>query len=173
MKLIIASKHSMRLLPNTMLRKSKPLAILICVPGGFRFPNETNPVDVVMAALDIQQFMENLKAQKKKENKPYFELRIGIHTGPLVAGIVGIRKFQYDIWGDTVNIASRMESSGEEGKINISQMTYEKLIGRFKCIYRGKIEAKYKGAIDMYFVEGVQSDILTAHEPQTSSQIQT
>ena len=155
------------------VEKIKTIGDSYMCAGGLPVPNDTNPVDVVMAALEIQQFMVDLMAQKKKENKPYFELRIGIHTGPLIAGIVGIRKFQYDIWGDTVNIASRMESSGEEGKINISQMTYEKLSGRFKCVYRGKIEAKYKGAIDMYFVEGLQSDILTVHEPQTSSQIQT
>jgi len=84
-----------------------------------------------------------------------FEIRIGIHTGSVVAGIVGIKKFAYDIWGDTVNIASRLESGCEAGKINISGSTYELVKEVFNCTYRGKIEAKHKGKIDMYFVDSV------------------
>jgi class 3 adenylate cyclase len=82
----------------------------------------------------------------------FFELRVGIHTGPVVAGVVGTKKFAYDIWGDTVNTASRMESSGETGKVNISGTTYELVKEKFTCEYRGKISAKNKGDIDMYFV---------------------
>ena len=93
-----------------------------------------------------------------KEGKEPFEMRIGIHTGSVVAGIVGIKKFAYDIWGDTVNIASRMESSGEAGKVNISGSTYQLVKDQFNCIYRGKIEAKNKGMIDMYFVESILKD---------------
>lgn len=96
-----------------------------------------------------------LKEKQKREagGNPFFEIRIGCNTGPVVAGIVGIKKFAYDIWGDTVNIASRMESCGEPGKINISGSTYELVKDKFNCIHRGKIEAKNKGMIDMYFVE--------------------
>ena len=82
-----------------------------------------------------------------------FEIRIGIHSGSVVAGIVGVIKFAYDIWGDTVNTAARMEQTGEEGKINISGVTYELIKDEFDCTYRGKVSAKNKGEIDMYFVE--------------------
>jgi len=141
----IISKHN--------IEKIKTIGDAYMCAGGLPVPNTTNPVDVVKAAIEIQQFIEDLKLRKKAENKPYFELRSGIHTGPVVAGIVGSKKFQYDIWGDTVNIASRLESCGEVGKINISQTTYEKVKDHFRCVHRGKIEAKNKGAIDMYFVE--------------------
>ena len=80
-------------------------------------------------------------------------MRLGIHTGPVVAGIVGVKKYSYDIWGDTVITASRMESSGEAGKVYISGTTYEYIKDPFKCTYSGKIMAKHKGEIDMYFVD--------------------
>ena len=116
--------------------------------------NKTNATDVVNAALEIQQFMQGYYDKSISEGKVPFEIRIGIHTGPVVAGIVGVKKFAYDIWGDTVNIASRMESSGEAGKVNISGATYASIKDQFRCLHRGKVEAKNKGMIDMYFVEG-------------------
>lgn len=143
------------IISNHNIEKIKTIGDAYMCAGGLPVPNNTNPVDVVRAALEILHFMNDLKATKKAENKPYFNLRIGIHTGPVVAGIVGIKKFQYDIWGDTVNIASRLESGSETGRINISHSTFEKVNHLFKCEYRGKIEAKNKGAIDMYFVEGL------------------
>jgi class 3 adenylate cyclase len=97
--------------------------------------------------------MEIQKVLRSRSGKPAFELRIGINTGPVVAGIVGTRKFAYDILGDTVNTASRMETSGETGKVNISGATYEKVKDHFFCTYRGKVQAKHKGFIDMYFAE--------------------
>lgn len=124
----------------------------MCV-GGLPITNSTHAIDVVKAALEIRQFMQNHIEDRKMSGKEIFEIRIGIHTGPVVAGIVGIKKFAYDIWGDTVNIASRMESSGQAGQVNISGATYDKVKDNFSCLHRGKISAKNKGDVDMYFVE--------------------
>src|ERR1700749_1598075 len=101
----------------------------------------------------MQKYMAVLASEKKKHGEAYFQMRVGIHTGPVVAGIVGVRKFGYDIWGDTVNTASRLESTGEVGKVNISGATWEIVQNQFQCTYRGKVAAKNKGEIDMYFVE--------------------
>ena len=94
------------------------------------------------------------------KEKPTFEMRVGVHTGPVVAGIVGVKKFQYDLWGDTVNTASRLESNGEAGKVNISQATFELLEDDpdFTFEKRGKIAVKGKGEIDMYFVEKIANE---------------
>ena len=103
----------------------------------------------------MQDFISNRIEEKKAKNEIYFEMRLGIHTGPVVAGIVGVKKFQYDIWGDTVNTAARMESSGDVGRVNISETTYNliKNDNYFAFQHRGKIEAKGKGEIEMYFVD--------------------
>lgn len=110
----------------------------------------------VSAALDIQKFIEDEKEKRMQAGEMYFDIRIGLHSGSVVAGIVGIRKFAYDIWGDTVNYASRMEGASVPGKINISGSTYQLVNNTFECTYRGKIEVKSKGEIDMYFVENAK-----------------
>ena len=134
------------------LEKIKTIGDAYMCAGGIPDENTTHAADVIRAAIDMQQYVANLKKEKIAAGEIFFEIRIGIHTGPVVAGIVGTKKFAYDVWGDTVNLASRMESSGEVGRVNISATTYELVKDSIPCEYRGKVSAKNKGEIDMYFV---------------------
>ena len=134
------------------VEKIKTIGDSYMAVGGIPDPSKGSAHDVVAAALEMKDFILNRAKERQKDGKRSFEMRIGIHTGPVIAGIVGLKKFQYDIWGDTVNIASRMESSGTVGKINISQTTYELVKDKFACGYRGEIDAKGKGMLKMYFV---------------------
>ena len=145
-----------RIIQKYPIEKIKTIGDAYMAVGGLPVTNQTHAVDVIHAALEIKDFIEEHKKKKKAQNKPIFEVRIGVHTGNVVAGIVGLKKFAYDIWGDTVNLASRMESSSEAGRINISGTTYELVKDHFVCTYRGKIMAKNKGVVDMYFVEGAK-----------------
>lgn len=141
------------------LEKLKTIGDSYMLAGGIPTVNKSNPVDVCLAAIEIKNFMLSTKKIKQEMGLPYWEIRIGIHTGELIAGIIGKRKLQYDIWGDTVNTASRMESSGEPGMINVSDRTYNLVKDFFDCKYRGKIPAKRKGELDMYFINGIKKEL--------------
>ncbi|MCB0521968.1 MAG: adenylate/guanylate cyclase domain-containing protein [Saprospiraceae bacterium] len=142
-----------RIISENALEKIKTIGDAYMCAGGLPAADGNHAAQTVKAAIEMQAFLNNWKAEKKQKGEPFFEARIGIHTGPVVAGVVGMKKFAYDIWGDTVNIASRMESSGQPGRINISGNTYQLVSDRFPCTFRGKVKAKNKGEIEMYFVE--------------------
>ena len=141
------------------IEKIKTIGDAYMCAGGIPTQNRTNPIEVILAALEMQRFMNEMKEEQKKKGLIYWDIRIGIHTGTVIAGVVGQKKLSYDIWGDTVNTASRMESSGEPGKINISGVTYEYAKEFFICEYRGKMPVKYKGELDMYFVDGIRPEL--------------
>ncbi|MFM1876354.1 MAG: hypothetical protein RL266_2091 [Bacteroidota bacterium] len=141
------------ILGKYQVEKVKTIGDAYMAAGGIPTPKIDNAKDVVRAAIEIRDFMKQRAEELAAKGKQAFEMRIGIHTGTVVAGIVGTKKFQYDIWGDAVNTAARMESSGMEGMINVSQSTYEIIQKDFHCISRGKIKAKGKGEMEMYFVE--------------------
>jgi class 3 adenylate cyclase len=136
------------------LEKIKTVGDAYMCAGGIPFPSSDHPFKMIEAALEIVEFVHESK-KSDPDDMTRFDIRIGINTGPVVAGVVGKKKFAYDIWGDTVNIASRMESNSEPGRINISDNTYQLIKDRYKFSYRGEINAKNKGMMKMYFVEGI------------------
>ncbi len=140
------------------LEKIKTIGDAYMCAGGVPIRNNSNAIAITLAALEIRDFMTQIAAEKRAKNELVLEIRIGIHTGPLTAGVVGMKKFAYDIWGDTVNTASRMESSSQPGKINVSGTTHELIKKYFNTEFRGKKEAKGKGLVDMYFVNDIKPE---------------
>ena len=135
------------------IEKIKVIGDSYMCAGGLPVENKTHAIDMVKAAFAMRDFTLQFSKEQKEKGLPEFHFRFGIHTGSLVTGVVGQRKFTYDIWGDTVNVAARMEQSSETDRLNISESTFELIKEKFRCSPRGKIEAKNKGKIEMYFVE--------------------
>ncbi len=134
------------------LEKIKTMGDSYMCTGGIHLHKEDHAIKMVHAAFEIVRITEEVKIKNQDNIMPY-EIRIGINTGPVVAGVVGTQKFAYDIWGDTVNVAARMETSSETGRINISENTYELIKDEFECEYRGKMKVKNKGMMKMYYVK--------------------
>lgn len=141
----IAGKHGME--------KIKTIGDAYMAAGGLPEPNLTHAIDAVRCGLELQAFMHRQKEERAKLGLPNWELRLGIHTGSVVAGVIGTEKFAYDIWGDAVNTASRMESSGVPGEVNISKDTFHLIRDSFRCESRGLVKAKNKGEIEMFLVK--------------------
>lgn len=140
------------------IEKIKTIGDAYMCAGGLPLRNKSNPIDVTLAGLKIQKFMRDYAAEKRKNGEAVWQLRLGIHTGDVVAGVIGKKKFAYDIWGDAVNKASRMEQAGEIEKVNVSGDTYEHIKDYFDCTYRGKVEVKNNGELEMYFVNRLKEE---------------
>jgi len=146
------------------LEKIKTMGDAYMCVGGVPFRNNSNPINAVMAGLEIQQFMKDDMEMKRRNNEPIWQLRVGIHTGEVIAGVIGRKKFAYDIWGDTVNTASRMEAGGEVAQVNVSGDTYDYIRDFFECTPRGKIKVKKSIEMDMYFVNRLKEEY--SEDPQ-------
>lgn len=141
------------------LEKLKTIGDSYMCAGGLPIKNNTHPVDACLASLELKLLMNQIKELQDSLGLEFWELRIGIHCGPVIAGVIGEKKFAYDIWGDAVNTASRLESSGATGEINISKSVFERVEPFFICEYRGKIPAKNKGDVDMYFLKRIKPEL--------------
>ena len=142
-----------KIIERYQVEKIKTIGDSYMCAAGLPLSRKDHAIDAVKAALAIRDFMQKDQQKRQKRGLTPLEIRIGLHSGAVVSGVVGIKKFAYDIWGDTVNIAARMESTGEAGKVNISSATYDLVQADFFCEYRGKMEVKNKGMVDMYFVD--------------------
>lgn len=135
------------------VEKIKTIGDAYMCAAGVPISNKSHATDAVRAAIEMVEFLDKWNAQREADGKERFDARIGIHTGPIIAGVVGVKKFAYDIWGNTVNIAARMESQSQAQKINISQSTYDLIKDEYDCESRGSMDVKNMKNIEMYFVE--------------------
>ncbi|UCE94099.1 MAG: tetratricopeptide repeat protein, partial [Flavobacteriaceae bacterium] len=139
------------------LEKIKTIGDAYMCAGGLTHVSKDEVIKILQAAFEIKKFVEKMR-HSSDDSIAHFNIRIGINTGAVVAGVVGTKKFAYDIWGDTVNIASRMESNSDAGRINVSENTYQLIRDHFDCEYRGEIDVKNKGMMKMYFVNGAKKN---------------
>jgi adenylate cyclase len=147
----IAERHRLEML--------KTIGDAYMCAGGIPETNRSHPIDACLAALEMQQLIVGMNRERKKLRLPHWDLRVGLHTGPVIAGVVGRRKFIYDVWGDAVNVAARMESAGAAGKINVSEAVYHRTKDLFDFAPRGSIEAKNKGRLEMFFLLRIKASL--------------
>lgn len=141
------------------LEKIKTIGDSYMCAGGVPIRNKSNAIEVTLAALEIKNFMHDFSEKAKKRGESSWKIRIGINTGEVIAGVIGLKRFAYDIWGSTVNQAQRMEMHGQPGAVNVSGNTYEFIAPYFDCVYRSKIQTKHKGMLDMYYVKGIKPEL--------------
>jgi class 3 adenylate cyclase len=134
------------------IEKIKTIGDSYMAVGGNFSKNECTPLHVVSAGLEMRDYIKKRKLERTREGKFGFEMRVGVHSGPVVSGVVGVKKFQFDIWGDTVNIASRMQSHGEIDEVNVTETTRDLIRDNFEFEFRGLLPVKGKGDMPMYFV---------------------
>jgi len=134
------------------LEKIKTMGDAYMCVSGLSNASENNAQQAAAAALEMQSYIKNRHQEKINQRQNYWKMRVGIHTGSVVAGVIGSKKFAYDIWGDTVNLASRMESNGEANRVNVSAATFEEIKNQFRGEFRGEIEVKNRGKVGMYFI---------------------
>ena len=149
------------------IEKIKTIGDTYMCAGGIPVKNITNPIDVVMAAIEMRNFIQKYEKEKRGLENRIWDLKFGIHTGPVTASITGKKKITYDIKGDTVNTASRVEAVSENGIILVSVMTYELIKEFFDCEYFGKLPVKYKGDLQMYEVKGIKAEFSKDGDGQT------
>ena len=147
-----------KILEEFQLERIKTIGDSYMCVGGVPLRSKSNPIYGTLAALNIQKFMVEFNEKYDHKDKPW-KIRLGINSGELLAGVIGVRRIQYDVWGSTVNLASRMETSGMEGKVNVSENTYQYIKPFFNCTYRGKVLAKNVGYVDMYFVDKIKPEL--------------
>ncbi|MCB1327683.1 MAG: adenylate/guanylate cyclase domain-containing protein [Spirochaetales bacterium] len=153
------------LMDRYKLEKLKTIGDAYMFAGGIPTANRTHAVDAVLAAMEIQAFMNQMKAIKESQGFAYWELRVGIHSGPLVAGVIGEKKFAYDVWGETVNTASRMESAGVTGQVNLSATTAGMVSDFFLCESRGPVHAKNMGEMEMFLLRSLRPELEDPRRP--------
>lgn len=154
--------HFDAIMDQNHLEKIKTIGDSYMCAGGILEENQTHAVDAVLCGLRIQEFMRKYKKSREMRDLSSWRLRIGIHTGSVAAGVIGLNRYNFDVWGDTVNIASRAEASGEPGRVNITATTKDLVSEFFAVEHRGKVAAKNKGEIDMYFVTGILPELSVA-----------